>query len=119
MNLRHATALALVGWYLMTPPIQGNSDTDIHLHVDAPLLKWNNESSHDTASECQEALAQMKQMAANFEPGFPLSKWANDVLETCKAIDRRGFGRDQGGAEVERRWVRRKIGPFSSRSIAR
>ena len=52
-------------------------------------------------------------------PGFPLSKWANDVLETCKAIDRRGFGRDQGGAEVERRWVRRKIGPFSSRSIAR
>src|ERR1700675_265173 len=50
-------------------------------------------------------------------PGFPLSKWANDVLETCKAIDRRGFGRDQGGAEVERRWVRRKIGPFSSRSI--
>src|ERR1700687_525019 len=53
------------------------------------------------------------------KPGFPLSKWANDVLETCKAIDRRGFGRDQGGAEVERRWVRRKIGPFSSRSIAR
>jgi hypothetical protein len=52
-------------------------------------------------------------------PGFPLSKWANDVLETCKAIDRRGFGRDQGGAEVERRWVRRKNSPFSSRSIAR
>ncbi len=32
--------------------------------------------------------------------------------KSCKALDRRWFGRDQGGAEVERRWVRHKTAPW-------
>ena len=35
-----------------------------------------------------------------------------------KSPEGRGFGCDRDGAEVERRWVRHKIGPFSFRSIA-
>lgn len=82
MNLHQAAALALVGWYLMTPPIQGNSDTDATVYVGALLSEWNNESSHDTASECQEALAQMKQMAENFKfnPGVTESDKSNFKL---------------------------------------
>src|SRR5208283_2025593 len=41
-------------------------------------------------------------------------RWTTNLVKSCKALDRRGFGRDQGGAEVERRWVRHKIGHFSS-----
>jgi hypothetical protein len=55
--------------------------------------------------------------------GFNLTRisifrWATNLVKSCKALDRRGFARDQGGAEVERRWVRHKIGHFNFRSIA-
>ena len=63
MNLRHAPALALVGWYLMVPPIQGNSETDAGVILGAPISEWNIESSYDTASECEKGLAQLKQDA--------------------------------------------------------
>ena len=53
-----------------------------------------------------------------FEPGFPFSKLITNLVKSCKAPDRRGFGCDRGGAEVARRWVRRKNSPFSSRSTA-
>ncbi len=45
-------------------------------------------------------------------------RWTTNLVKSCEALDRRGFGRDQGGAEVERRWVRHKIGHFNFRSIA-
>ena len=44
MNLRHAAALALVGWYLMVPLSQGD-----------PIPKWDHYGSFDSASECTTA----------------------------------------------------------------
>ena len=44
MRLRHAAALALVGWYLVLPP-WGN--------VNAPLSKWHIYQPFDSAAECQ------------------------------------------------------------------
>jgi hypothetical protein len=49
MNLRHAAALALVGWYLMMPPV--NSDNTVDL--DAPLSKWIVGASFDAANQCE------------------------------------------------------------------
>ena len=43
---------------------------------------------------------------------------ADYQFDKMRSPDRRGFGCDWGGAEVERRWVRRKNGSFSSRSTA-
>jgi len=50
MNLRHAAALTLVGWYLMLPPMNKGS-------VDpyAPLSEWEVIGSSESASECEEA----------------------------------------------------------------
>jgi putative transposase len=42
-------------------------------------------------------------------PGFPFSRWISNLVKSCRALDKRGFGRDQGGAEVERRWVRHRL----------
>jgi hypothetical protein len=52
MKLRHAAALALVGWYLMLLPKTG----DLPVHVfDVP---WSaTQRSFDTANECEEARA--------------------------------------------------------------
>ncbi len=54
MNPRHAAALALVGWYLMLPPVvpvEGPPRT-IHWSEDAPLNQWKIAQSFDTAAEC-------------------------------------------------------------------
>lgn len=72
MNLRHAAALALVGWYLMYPPqslvkldMSGvsakNAETDVPKRVkeysqlvDALLLSfWKTREFYDTAQECK------------------------------------------------------------------
>jgi hypothetical protein len=43
MKLRHAAALALVGWYLMLPPPFGQASLD----------QWDILSAFDTAQECE------------------------------------------------------------------
>jgi hypothetical protein len=40
---RHAAALALVGWYLMTPPPD---------NVNAPISQWDVGASYDSADQC-------------------------------------------------------------------
>jgi hypothetical protein len=53
MNLRHAAALALAGWYLMVPPTRGHP-AEILLH--APLSRWEVGEDHDTKAECENSL---------------------------------------------------------------
>jgi len=54
MTLRHAAALALVGWYLMIPPIKtdrhGLLDADWH----AALSQWTTIQAYDTATGCKQ-----------------------------------------------------------------
>ncbi len=72
MKIRHAAALALVGWYLMVPPPQ--TDPVNGLPNGAPNLLarfryWRNEGSFDTAKECNSMLESniqlMRQIEAN------------------------------------------------------
>jgi len=51
MKLGHAAALALVGWYLMTPPTSKDK-----IHDDLPLSQWVKVQSFDTELQCQNAL---------------------------------------------------------------
>jgi hypothetical protein len=37
MNLRHGSAIALVGWYLMVPPLV---DAPYKVDTEAPLTSW-------------------------------------------------------------------------------
>ena len=57
MNLRHAAALALVGWYLMVPPLDRQSPDEFN--ADAPLGHWQTIGSYDTASECEDTAARL------------------------------------------------------------
>jgi len=49
IKLRHTAAIALLGWYLMTPPLNNVSYPD----SDAPLKSWHLEKSFDSARECE------------------------------------------------------------------
>ena len=48
MNLRHAAALALVGWYLMIPP----RDVNHKVRFDWPLNLWTVYKAYDSADQC-------------------------------------------------------------------
>jgi hypothetical protein len=66
MNLRHAAALALVGWYLMLPPTKhpwsrdlwrwwtGSSNPIVkECNLDAPFLEWEESKEYESLSACQ------------------------------------------------------------------
>jgi hypothetical protein len=53
-NLRHAAALALVGWYLMLPPINDGTP-----EVTAPPSRWEILFPYDTARDCQISLSRI------------------------------------------------------------
>jgi len=49
MNPRHAAALALVGWYLMMPPLGGGK-----VDATAPLRRWRQFNAFDSAHACEQ-----------------------------------------------------------------
>ena len=60
-TLRHAVALTLVGWYLMTPPlikgahnIKGGAHNTYTVYRSAPLSEWQIQESYDSAAQCEE-----------------------------------------------------------------
>jgi hypothetical protein len=57
MNLHHAAALALVGWYLMVPP--NVRDPSASAASIEPLDQWLNVRSFDTATACEDARTAM------------------------------------------------------------
>jgi hypothetical protein len=50
MKINHAAALALVGWYLMLPPIPTDR---LLVNTDAPISKWEQYQAFDSAQECE------------------------------------------------------------------
>jgi hypothetical protein len=57
MNLRHAAALALVGWYLIVPPVASDGRVD----ASARLWKWWKFQLDDSAQECRTFLSEFQQ----------------------------------------------------------
>jgi hypothetical protein len=90
MNLRHAAALALVGWYLMSPLVDHKAEK---LLYEAPLTYWEHEGSFDTAAECERKLRDNVRVMSNLtmkstdrSPGYNLG--LNSALAAkCIASD--------------------------------
>ena len=55
MKLRHAAALALVGWYLMVPPTHRVNGQTI-FEDSAPLTSWRQVYAYETAKQCQDEI---------------------------------------------------------------
>ena len=63
MNLRHAAALALVGWYLLMPPILIDGDK-AKVDGSVPLSKWDRgDRVYETESACEETNARLRAIA--------------------------------------------------------
>jgi hypothetical protein len=75
MDLRHAAALALVGWYLMMPPI----GSDGKIYYNAPISQWHINSSYDKAAECEEGRTVYKRMTVDEAKGYHLARKESDT----------------------------------------
>jgi hypothetical protein len=92
MNLRHAAALALVGWYLMMPPWF----TDKKPHTEAPMRRWNQTVAFGTKADCtRERLRRLESVSQTLaEVTVPKSHRAQSEVtpdvtepdETAKAL---------------------------------
>ena len=79
MKLRHAAALAAVGWYLMVPPRENDNSAKLRI---VPLGEWVYVDSFDTAKECRDAGLKEEQVYAK----DPLEADEYDTWE-CIATD--------------------------------
>ena len=63
MSLRHAAALALVGWYLLMPPIDMEGEK-AKVDGSVPLSQWYHGARvYETQSACEEENAKLRAIA--------------------------------------------------------
>jgi hypothetical protein len=60
MLLRHLAAVALTGWFMITPPPQANGNYE----TSAPLSRWKIEGGAGTREECRQTMALLSARAA-------------------------------------------------------
>jgi len=77
MKPSHAAALALVGWYVMAPPVHSVTSSMDEWDASAPLAKWEIVGSFDTAAECRHDLFRRlnEKIPSTTSPG-PMSREA-------------------------------------------
>ena len=69
MCFRHVATLALIGWYLMLPPVgsvesRRNPSTGLYVaYSTQPLSAWDIAGSYATAADCSAALEEANQRA--------------------------------------------------------
>jgi len=80
MKLRHAAALALVGFYLMIPPEGQNQ---------APLQQWKAVRSFDTAQACEDASSKARMVFGQLIKEFKTTPGARpeDFNAQCVSTD--------------------------------
>jgi hypothetical protein len=85
MKPRHAAALALVGWYLMLPPL---ATSGLDVDQNAPLSTWRQGGAFDTARACEvnrgDGIKRLDK--ANGEKQFP-SFYHSFLYARCVAVD--------------------------------
>jgi hypothetical protein len=75
MNCYYAAALALVGWYLIAPPLIDNDPA--RLVADAPISKWQVIASFDTALACENMRVPLVESKNPYDD--PLSKKNSEI----------------------------------------
>jgi len=87
MNLRHAATLALVGWYLMKPPLYipwtdrvrqllGYPSENWEYDRDAPISQWSQVGEFDSLAAChadEEGLCRLASVSSSANPPSPLT----------------------------------------------
>ena len=79
MNLRHAAALALVGWYLMVPPYSERPIPPSNL---PPLSKWSIYQRYNTPDECRQVRSDITSGWLQDSPPDFVQRFVNNFKST-------------------------------------
>ena len=86
MKLRHTAAFALIGWYLMLPPLTkiGIDSYDLPPNTAAPLSEWTYAAvdHFDTEEDCQSELRNRQTVAERSSIRDPLRRFHKTTNET-------------------------------------
>jgi hypothetical protein len=74
MNLRHAAALALVGWYLMVPPSTRGTNLS--------LSKWSIYQRYNTPDECRQVVSDITSGWLQDSPPDFVQRFGNNFQST-------------------------------------
>ena len=99
MNLRHAAALALVGWYLLIPPVFSamGSHPRAFNDLNAALNKWDIQGSFDSETSCVKEKKRIRNEAPlriNFAHEHPDQDPNGNIVAVAEAWQRVGMYRE-------------------------
>ena len=88
MSFRHAAALALVGWWVVVPPISRGWYADLK----APIRGWTKvepQGGVDTEAACEKTLSDHKYLASALgDSGYALSTdLQNELIRHAQCVD--------------------------------
>jgi len=87
MKVRHAAALALVGWYLMVPPLRvkgpvSDPNTPVEADIAAPLSQWTKLGTlFATLKECREYPSHFRKLMHEANGDTEQEKQADEMAE--------------------------------------
>jgi hypothetical protein len=85
MTSRQVAAVALLGWYLMTPPLRSPGGD---LEPDAPIARWRSAHAYDSAAECEKAKESFVKSAKHEAPVDSDKLFSGAILHSqCIASD--------------------------------
>jgi len=101
MSLRHAAALALVGWYLMMPPLESHwwdrvsyqlgwiKEVPAWAAKEEPLSEWDIYKSFDSADECAHAKDQnfVRSLENSSKTAYLKAVFDRSVAAQCISTD--------------------------------
>jgi hypothetical protein len=90
MTLRHSAALALVGWYLLAPPVTPGPNGSFMVNKGAPFSQWDHIDSYDAATDCSDDKAKISaQLNKLANPSNPKSieAYIRSYSAECIATD--------------------------------
>jgi hypothetical protein len=82
MKIAHAGALALVVWYLMTPPYEHASN---RIYMQAPLFDWHISASFGSSVECEKFLESQIQFYRNY-PKAEYDRWLKGLTSAERCV---------------------------------
>jgi len=84
MKLRHAAVLALIGWYLMVPPLRSTGSSECY-DAKVPISQWQRIKAFDTAEQCK--VASKKSAFAHKQHGLDCGLASAWLDAQCIATD--------------------------------
>jgi len=102
MKPRHAAALALVGWYLMVPPIVQPSGREGTADTNAPLSKWVKviRGTFDSDDACHVALRRFQfDIQSNYQSAAPEPLSESEYQRIQQASSAKCIGSDDPPVE--------------------